>query len=425
MKRSVIALTLASVMTAGMMTAGMAHAVDSAGKTRVEMGANETNLLHPDQNRYTYKHMSEFLHTKQIDSGDVKDSIVLPYAKKQLGLEFTFSHQGKTLELGEMLNKHRADAFVVLKDGEIVMEEYFDGQTYRTQHQMMSVTKSFTGILGATLVAEGKLDRDALVSKYIPELADSAFGDATVGQVLDMTNNLKYSEHYEDPNAEVFQHAKTVGLTPMEEGYQGPKTIHDFLKGLSKDGDRPHGQEFHYLTANTDVIGWLISTVEGKPYSDVLEERIWSKIGAERGAYIMSDAASVGLASGGLNGMARDMAKFGQMLADGGKNLRGEQLIHPDAIKSTEQGGNPAKFAKGGYSYDGAVLEGWSYKNQFWHSMNENKAYTALGIFGQWIYVDPTANVVVVRQASQVESLNDPNDAEMLSAINAIIKALD
>lgn len=417
MKKSLIALALIASSTLS-----MAHATSSVGKTRVEMGATESNILHPDVNRYTYKNLSEFVHTKQIDNGGYKQVIELEQSNKQLDLNMTFDHLGKQLNLQDILRKHRADAFVVLKDGKIVAEQYFDGQSERTHHQMMSVTKSFTGIIAASLVAEGKLDRNELVGAYIPELAQSAFGLATVGEVLDMTNNLDYSETYEDPNAEVFKHAKTVGLTPKEPGYTGPQTIHEFLAELEKDGDRPHGQEFHYLTANTDVVGWLISKIEGKPFSEVLEERIWTKLGMERGAYIMSDPASVGLASGGLNGTARDMARFGQMLADGGKNLRGEQVIHPNAILETERGGDPKKFAKGGYS-EGA-LEGWSYKNQFWHSMNENNAYTALGIFGQWIYVDPTENVVVVRQASAEKSVVDSYDHEMVSAINEIVRQL-
>ncbi|GAL17496.1 6-aminohexanoate-dimer hydrolase [Vibrio maritimus] len=415
MKKSIIALAIIASSTLS-----IAHATSSEGKTRVEMGATQFNILYPDVNRYTYKKLSEFVHTKQIDNGGYKQVIELCKSKKPLNLNMNFDHLGKQLNLLDVLHKHRADAFIVLKDGKIVAEQYFDGQSERTHHQMMSVTKSFTGIIAASLVAEGKLDRKALVGAYIPQLIQSAFGMATVGQVLDMTNNLNYSESYEDPNAEVFKHAKTVGLTPKEEGYNGPKTIHQFLAELQKDGDRSHGEEFHYLTANTDVVAWLISTVEGKPFSEVLEERIWTQLGMERGAYLMSDPASVGLASGGLNGTARDMARFGQMLADGGKNLLGEQVIHPDAIAETEQGGDPSKFAKGGYS-EGA-LKGWSYKNQFWHTMNDNNAYTALGIFGQWIYVDPTENVVVVRQASAEKSVVDAYDHEMLSAIDEIIR---
>ncbi|NKF49317.1 serine hydrolase [Shewanella sp. WXL01] len=417
MKKSLIAVALLTTLSVGMV-----EAASSIGKTRVEMGANASNILHPDVNRYTYKHLSEFVNTKQIDNGGYKQVIELPKSYKQLDLNMTFEHKGERLNLLDTLNKHRADAFVVLKNGEIVAEQYFDGQSERTHHQMMSVTKSFTGIIAATLVAEGKLNRDALVKTYIPELAQSAFSDATVGEVLDMTNNLKYSEAYEDPNAEVFKHAKTVGLTPKEPGYAGPQTIHEFLAELEKDGERDHGQEFHYLTANTDVVAWLISTVENKPFSEVLQERIWTKLGMERGAYIMSDPASVGLASGGLNGTARDMARFGQMLADGGKNLKGERVIHPRAVMETVKGGDPEKFAKGGYS-EGA-LAGWSYKNQFWHTMNDNQAFTALGIFGQWIYVDPTENVVVVRQASSEKSVVDAYDHEMVSAINEIVKQL-
>lgn len=417
MKKTFLSLTLATLMVSS-----LANAVPSEGKVRADMGITESNLLAADQNRYTYKNMQEFMKTKNIDAGAMAP-IILESAKAQLG-SVEFTHNGKKMDLQTMLKEHRADAFIVLKDGKVAHEQYFDGQTERTKHQMMSVTKSFTGILAATLIAEGKLDRDALVGTIVPELRGSAYADATVGQVMDMTNNVKYSEAYENPNAEVFQHMKTFGFAPMEDGYNGPKTIHEFLKTLEKVGDRPHGEEFHYISANTDVVAWILEKVEGKSFNQIMSERIWSKIGAERDAFVIVDEEGTSLASGGLNATARDLAKFGQLLADQGKNLHGEQILPASAIASTQAGGSPVKFEKGGYSYDGATLEGWSYRNQFWHTNNENQAYTALGIFGQWIYVDPTENVVVIRQASMPTSIDDAKDAEMISAINAIISKL-
>jgi CubicO group peptidase (beta-lactamase class C family) len=417
MRKSILTLSLAALMGAFGASANPAE-----GKTRVEMGVNESNLLAADQNRYTYKNMQEFMKTKNVDSG-ASTSILLSYAEQPLG-DVHFLHQGKPMTLQGMLEKHRADAFVVLKDGKIVHEQYFDGQTERTQHQMMSVTKSFTGIIAATLVAEGKLKRQTQISEYIPELKGSAFGDASVGKVMDMSNNVKYSEKYEDPNAEVFQHMKTIGFAPMENDYNGPKTIHEFLSTLNKEGSRQHGEEFHYISANTDVVAWLIERVEGKPFNVVLSERIWSKLGMERDAFIIVDDEGTALASGGLNATARDLAKFGQMLVSQGKNLVGEQVLPKEAIQSTQNGGDVDAFEKGGYGAKGEVFEGWSYRNQFWHTNNSNQAYTALGIFGQWIYVDPTENVVIVRQASAPTSINDAWDGEMLSAIDAIISQL-
>lgn len=154
MKKTLISLTLATLMTSG-----LASAMPSEGKVRADMGITESNLLAADQNRYTYKNMQEFMKTKNIDSG-VMAPILLEQADKPLG-DVEFTYDGKKMNLQGMLKDHRADAFIVLKDGKVVHEQYFDGQNQRTKHQMMSVTKSFTGILAATLVAEGKLDRDA------------------------------------------------------------------------------------------------------------------------------------------------------------------------------------------------------------------------------------------------------------------------
>ncbi|GLP95357.1 serine hydrolase domain-containing protein [Paraferrimonas sedimenticola] len=418
MKRTLISLTLASLMTMS-----VAHATPAEGKSRAEMGVDEYTLLAPDQNRYSFKNLQEFTKSKSIDAG-TRAPLMFEYATVPSIENMEFTHKGQKMQLQDMLAKHRADAFIVLKDGKIVHEQYFDGQTDRTHHLMMSVTKSFTGILGASLIAEGKLKRDALVSEYVTELKGTPYGDATVGQVLDMVNNVNYSEEYEDPNADVFKHMKTVGFMPMEHDYQGPKTVRDFVSKLDSDGPRPHGEEFHYISANTDVVAWILEKASGMPYEKLFQERIWSKLGNERDAFIVVDTVGVPVASGGLNATARDLARFGQMLADQGKNLAGEQILPAAAIKDVEAGGDIQAFYKGGYGVPGKAFEGWSYKNQFWHTSNENKAYTALGIFGQWIYVDPTENVVVVRQASSPAAVTDEWDAEFLSAIDAMIKKL-
>ncbi|HRH75572.1 MAG TPA: serine hydrolase, partial [Zoogloea sp.] len=137
--------------------------------------------------------------------------------------------------------------------GRVVYERYGGALRVDGQHIAQSVTKSFFGLIGQILVAEGKLDENAKVAQYVPELKDSAFGDATIRQVLDMRTGLKYSENYADPKAEIWDHVRAGGVLPRPPGWSGPQTFYDFLKTVQKEGE--HGGAFAYKTVNSDVIG--------------------------------------------------------------------------------------------------------------------------------------------------------------------------
>src|SRR5262249_20296395 len=159
------------------------------------------------------------------------------------------SQEGVKLTWAQSLDEMFTDGIVVLHRGAIVYETWRGALQPHLPHIAFSITKSFTGILAATLAHEGKIDPEALVTRYVPELADSAFGDATVRQVMDMITGIQYSEVYTDPNAEVRTYGIAAGYSPFPEGWTGPRGITEFLRTLKKQGE--HGQAFAYKTCNT------------------------------------------------------------------------------------------------------------------------------------------------------------------------------
>jgi hypothetical protein len=275
------------------------------------------------------------------------------------------------------------------------------------------VTKSFAGTIAAMLVAEGKLDADAKVASYLPELAGSAFGDATVRQVLDMTTGLKYSEKYADPNADVWRFARSASLVPRPAGYTGPATSYEFLTSLAKEGE--HGQAFVYKSPNTEVLGWLIRRVTGQRFEQVLSERLWRPLGMEHDGYMQVDSSGAPLVSGGLNLRLRDLARFCDMMRQGGR-FNGRQVVPAAVVADIARGANQEDFAKAGYK----TLPGWSYRNQWWVSHNANGAYAARGVYGQTCYVDPKAEMSLVRFASFPIATNAHLDPTSLPAYQAL-----
>lgn len=379
--------------------------------------SNGSHFAFP-QTRWSFANFRRFVPTSDVWRGDSAPA-PLPRAERADIDAITFQPLGQsgTMTWAESLAANYTDAIVVLHKGKIVYERYFGVMNPHATHIAMSVTKSFFGTLGATLVAEGKLDEKAPVSKYIPELKDTAYGDATVRQVLDMTVGVKYSENYADPKAEIFDHVRAGGLVPRPPGYTGPTSFYGFLKTLQKEGQ--HGEAFAYKTVNSDVLGWLIRRASGKNVGELLSERIWQKLGMEQDAYMLIDSEGTEFAGGGLNATVRDLARFGEMMRlDGTYN--GQQIVPKAVVDDIRGGGRKSDFEKAGYK----TLPGWSYRDMWWVSHNEHGAFMARGVNGQAIYVDPKAEMVIARFGSHPLAANAYNDPTTLPAFDALAKHL-
>jgi CubicO group peptidase (beta-lactamase class C family) len=309
------------------------------------------------------------------------------------------------------------DGIIVLHRGRIVYERYFGALTAERPHIAFSVTKSFFGTLASMLIAEGALDRSAKVSRYIPELAQSGFGDATVGQVLDMTTALDFEENYTGESRTMAVYRKATGFDPRSPADTASISVYPFLATISRKG--AHGEEFHYRTPNVDVAGWLIARVTGKSPSVVLSERIWGRMGAEDDAFLQVDADGVPLTGSSLNARLRDLARFGELMRLGGKS-RGEQIVPTTVVDEIRRGGDRKAFLAGSYT----TLPGWSYHNFWWISHDDHGVYMARGIHGQAIYVDPKAEMVIARFASHPLAANINLDPASLPAYRAIADRL-
>jgi len=332
-------------------------------------------------------------------------------------LEFLPLGEKQKMTWENSLQKNYVDGILILHKGNIVYEKYFGALKEDKVHAVMSLTKSFTGTLASILVAEGLLDENQKVVAYVPELKNSAFADATVRQVMDMTTGLQYSEEYANPKAEIWDFSAAGNPLPKPKDYKGPIGYYAYLETVKKEGN--HGEIFGYKTVNADALGWVISKVTNKSVADLLSEKIWSKIGMEQSAYYQVDALGIPFAGGGFNAGLRDLGRFGELIRNKG-NYNGQQLFPAQAITDIEKGGNKVAFEKSGHP----LLKGWSYRNMWWMTENAHGAFAARGVYGQTIYIDPKAEMVIVRMASQPTADNSANDPWSLPAYEAIAKYL-
>lgn len=368
--------------------------------------------------RWTVCHIRELLPTKQVSRG-IGPPVPLPYEVDD-GIDavrFTPLGGEEQMTWKESLSANYTDGILILHKGKVVYERYSGCLDETGKHAAMSMTKSMTGLLAEILVAEGVLDDSAKVSAIIPELSGSAFGSATVRQVMDMTTALDFSEDYSDPQADIWAYSLAASPLPKPEGYDGPNGYFEYLRSVEQDGT--HGEAFGYRTINTDALGWLVSRVTGRNLADLLAERIWSRMGAEQDAYMTVDRMGTPFAGGGLSAGLRDLGRIGLLMLNGG-GINGQQLFLQEVVEHIRAGGDKKAFAKAGYK----TLEGGSYRSMWWILHNRHRAFAARGVHGQTIYVDPTAEMVIVRFSSFPTAKNAQIDPTSLPAYQAVAEYL-
>lgn len=364
--------------------------------------------------RWSVCNMRELLPTASIERHISK---VKPLEYSLIGgldeVTFTPTSDNKTMTWRESLAANYTDGILVTHKGKVVYEKYRGCMTQYSKHAAMSMTKSVTGLVAEILIAQGKLNEQSKVASIIPELADSAFGDATVRQVMDMTTSLAYSENYADPNADIWKYAAAANPLPKPQDYYGPIGYFEYLQTVKKAGD--HGEAFGYKTVNSDALGWIISRVSGKKFNVLTSELLWSQLGMELSADITVDGLGIPFAGGGLSASLRDLARLGLTISNDGV-VDGIQVIPEAAIRSIRNGGDKKAFAKAGFK----TMQNGSYRSMWWHFHNDNGAYAARGVHGQTIYIDPTADMIIVRLSSHPIAANGSIDPTSLPAYQAM-----
>lgn len=368
----------------------------------------------PPWNRWAFQNIRQILPTAEVwrGTGPVR---VLPRDDRALDELAVSSAGGGETSLAGLLDETYTDGFLVIKDGAIVYERYFNGMDWRTPHLSQSVGKSVAAGVAGILVGRGTLDVSALVTDYLPELNDTAYRGATLQNVLDMTSGVHFDETYTDPYSDVGQMDVASGWKPVppdtKSSFRWPHHVFEQILGLGKV-DRPHGLSFAYRSIETDVLTFCMERATGRRLPQLLSEEIWQPAGMEENAYWTVDPAGYALASGGFNACLRDYGRYGLLYLEG-------QLVPPAWVSATRQG-NHAIF---GEPYTASLPEG-AYRNQWWIEDPRSRSIMARGVFGQLIYVNWDFNMVAVKLSSWPDFLNTQFNIVTLAALHRIAGAL-
>jgi len=374
----------------------------------------------PPWNRWSFQRIREFMPTSQVWRGNTP-SQPLP-RNEQVITDISFTASGGEIRtISDFLNDSYTDAFLVMCDGKVIHESYYNGMKPETPHLMQSVSKSITATVVGIMIGSGELDPMALVQTYLPELEHTAWKDATLQHVLDMTTGVDYSEEYTRLDSDVGKTDVASGWRPVppdaSPDISWPKTVWEQILTL-KNTYTAHGNAFLYRSIETDLLAHIMMHVSGMPLHDLVSRKLWQKMGAEEDGYFTTDPAGYGLASGGFNGCLRDFGRFGQLYLDNGI-CQGKRIIPADWITDVRRGPH------GLFSDERRrLLPHGCYRNQFWIEDQRAESFMCLGVFGQLIYIAPAYNMVVVKLSTWPDFLDDKFKLDTQLAIHAIAHAL-
>lgn len=388
--------------------------------------ASDKRVTHAQQlfapyNRWSFQNELKLNRTADVWRGSAP-VVPFEYALRDLSSITYRNSLGNLFTFDDMVEMSYTDGIIVLHHGKVIYERYLNDMQPHTLHAWASCSKSMTGTLAGMLVHERKLNPNALVTDYLPEMKDSGYGDATIRQVLDMTTAVTFRENEPDPVSENYQYSVAMGWRARPENYSGAEDAYEFLPLMLKDEQIPHGQRFAYLTTNTDVLAWIIRRLEGKSLADVMQERIWSKLGTERDAFWIVGTSAVETSGSGLITTLPDMARFGQMMLKRGY-FNDQQIMPAAVIEDIEGGADPADFARGAAA--SPLNQGWSYHQQWWNTHSDQGAYLAMGYGGQMLYIAPKAELVIAKFSSYPTPTPAGNEFYgMLAAFPVLARAL-
>jgi CubicO group peptidase (beta-lactamase class C family) len=274
------------------------------------------------------------------------------------------------------------NAMLVLRDGEVVFEDYRNRMTPDTRHIAFSMTKTITAMLIGQAIERGEIGSlDDQVSQYVPELESSAYGQATPRNLMEMRSGADIEERYdfgENPSLAAQIHETAI--------INNEARFADFAVDIGSRAEP--GAEFNYATLDTAVLGWVLENATGQRTEDLMEQRIWQPIGAEYDAFFLADGpVGEGRALNGMgfNSTLRDFARLGQLMLDDG--MAGDTRVLPEGWVAQMTAMRPLdpESPRPGYGL------------QTWQLGNEPGAFSAIGLAGQYIYVHPESRTVIVK----------------------------
>ena len=324
----------------------------------------------------------------------------------------SYAYEGQTKKVKEWIKRTDTTGIIVIKDGKVVFENYYNGNDILTHAIVFSVSKSFVSFLIGVALEEGKIESlQDPVDKYATILKGSGYEGVSIKNVLQMSSGIQFTEDYDDLKSDIVRLAAAFAVGSLDE----------FITSLKNE--KTPGSYNRYVSADTQVLSMVLKGATDKSLTDYMQTKLWSKLGAENDAEWVTDRDGTELALGGLNATIRDLAKFGILYLNKGQNFKGEQLVSSDWVKASVTPDAP-HLMPGRDNPASEWILGYGY--QWWIPEYPEGDYSAIGIYGQFIYVHPAHNVVIAKTSAYADYDNSWEEMELesLAVFRSIAKGL-
>jgi len=359
-----------------------------------------SNWRTPPYNRWAFSNVCEIVPSSVIQNNPLR-VIKIPTSDSNIN-QFHLDYDGQSLDLEAWINATYGDGLVIIKNGRIICEKYSGETNSRSKHILMSVSKSILGLIAGILSERGELNLSDRVDKVIPEMKQTAYAGSTIQDVLDMRAGILFKENYEATSGPIIKYRKSHLWDPLDDD-EKPSDLKSFLKTLVK-AEGEHGGKFHYVSTNTDLLGWIIEKETGTRYSTLLSELLWNPIGAEESAYITVDRLGAPRCAGGVCATVRDLAKIGLVISNNG-SLEEHKIIPSSWIEDIIENGNKSAWDNGDF-YELFSKNNIHYRNQWYVERGSHPMMFAVGVFGQNLFIDIYNNLVIAKVSSQPSALD-------------------
>ncbi|MDE0969839.1 MAG: serine hydrolase [Octadecabacter sp.] len=320
------------------------------------------------------------------------------------------------LDLADAMVQTECDAVVILHKNKIIHESYRNGMTERDPHILMSVSKSMLGLVAGILFERGELAEDDLITKHVPEVTHTAYAGATIRELLDMRAGVLFDEDYLATEGPIVDYRFSANWNPVPND-RDAGDLRSFMSVLT-ESDGQHGGRFHYVSPNTDLLAWVFERASGIRYADLVTERLWKPLGAEAPGYITVDRIGGARAAGGKCLLARDLARVGMMMANGGQR-DGVQVVPVSWLEDIVNNGDPQAWIDGDF-YDDMGRRNMHYRSKWYIQREAEPMIYGIGIHGQFLFVDPAKKLSVAWFASQNSPLDSRPFEKTLETIEKI-----
>ena len=369
----------------------------------------------PPFNRNAFSNVREIIPTSKLNK------ITYPYSSdndfKNLNLKVS-GFSGNNLKLEEFLKTTTVDAFCVSSKGKPVFQWSSEYSSCSQPHIIFSVSKSMTALLVGCLIEDGLIEEDTLVSNIFPETFGSAFEDASVRNLLDMSVSSNFVEDYLATSGIFINYRQSTGWNPQD--IRKLSDLKSFLFTL-KRGKGHHGQKFEYHSTNSDMLGLIIEKLTGKKYGELFYERLLKPLEAQDEAYISVDRVGTPRAAGGICISARDLLKICEMVRRLGKNQEGMQVFPKSWIEDILTGASDKEFILDGHS---DIFPQGLYRSKWYRPYPNRSLLFGLGIHGQWIWIDFDSQLSIVCLSSDPKPIMKNNIVLMEKVFNQITEQL-